>query len=93
MNTQLKKKIGDTFMVIIHGEDEVFTDKDNGIINKLVFYTIGFIHSAVEEARKEIKKEIKGLKRKPNSNYATNAIPYNQTLQDVLDLLSHKNDK
>jgi len=57
-DTELKKKIGDTFMVIIHGEDEVFTDKDNEIINKLVLYTLGFIHSAVEEAKKEDHKQI-----------------------------------
>ena len=46
-----------------------------------------FIHSTLASERKQMEKEIRGMKRKPNSNYATNAIPYNQALQDVIDLL------
>ena len=61
------------------------------------------IHSAVEEARKEMKKEIKGmkegkidivkLKAEGVVNLQSWAEGYDQALEDVLDLISHKKTK
>jgi len=55
-----------------------------------------FIHSAVEDTRKEIKEKIKGMKKRINKKYSTDERRYphgyNQALQDVIDLLSHKKE-
>ena len=58
------------------------------------------IHSAVEEARREIEKEIRGmkegkidivkLKAEGIVNLQSWAEGYDQALQDVIDLISHK---
>jgi len=83
MNTQLKNKMRKIFPSLI---------REGGYWQNNVELW-DFIHSALESERKQMEKEIRGMKRKPNSNYATNAIPYNQALQDVLDLLKKETKK